>query len=133
MEKQLYGEYKQLRKKGLKVKGWWFRVRGRQILSELNTEASFQFSNMWFDGFKERHHISLRRGTNVCQNPPEDKEAAIQHFHRSIRIKPSLGIDPGNTEPRGQWKKLPMLIKHLCPSLSQTAALILKRGRKQCG
>ena len=103
METQLYDEYKQLRKKGLKVKGWWFCVRGRQILNELNAEASFQFSNVWFDGFKERHHISLRKGTNVCQKPPEDKEAAIQHFHRFIRIKASLGIDSGNTEPLGWW------------------------------
>ena len=55
---------------------------------------------MWFDGFQERHHISLQKGTNVCQRPTDDKEAAIQHFHRSIQIKPSLGIVPGNIK---QW------------------------------
>ena len=52
MEERLYGEYKELRRKGLKVKGWWFRVRGKQILMELHPEALFQFSCSWFDGFR---------------------------------------------------------------------------------
>ena len=41
MEERLHDEYKQLRRKGLKVKGWWFRVHGKQLLLELHPEAVF--------------------------------------------------------------------------------------------
>ena len=60
MEEWLYDEYKKQRRKGLKMKGWWFRVRGKEILMELHPDASFQFSCSWFDGLKTRHRISLR-------------------------------------------------------------------------
>ena len=39
MKKKLYSEYRELRKKGLKVKGWWFRARAKQILSEMQPDA----------------------------------------------------------------------------------------------
>ena len=48
MEAKLYMEYKELRKKGLKVKGWWFRLRAQQILAELEPDTNFLFSNGWF-------------------------------------------------------------------------------------
>ena len=35
MEERLNSEYKDLRKKGLKVKGWWFRLHARQVLDDL--------------------------------------------------------------------------------------------------
>ena len=59
MEAELYQEYKSLRKRGLKVKGFWFKTRGRQLLKQMDPEASFHFSNGWFDGFKQRHRISF--------------------------------------------------------------------------
>ena len=31
MEEQLHSEYRELRRRGLKVKGWWFQQRGKQI------------------------------------------------------------------------------------------------------
>ena len=58
MEAALYREYRELRKTGLKVKGCWFITRGRQLLDELEPEASFQFSSGWFVRFKSRHKIS---------------------------------------------------------------------------
>ena len=100
MEERLYGEYKELRRKGLKVKGWWFRVRGKQILMELHPEALFQFSCSWFDGFKTCHRISLRRATNACQKPPDDKMEAIRRFHQSIRRKARTEESSG---PLGRW------------------------------
>ena len=100
MEAKLYMEYKELRKKGLKVKGWWFRVRAQQILTELKPDTNFQFSNGWFLGFKKRHRISMRRATNTCQKEPEDKRSAVQCFHRNIRRKASEGEQIG---PLGQW------------------------------
>ena len=40
MEERLQSEYKDLGKQGLKVKGWWFRLRARQILGELQSFAT---------------------------------------------------------------------------------------------
>jgi len=95
MERQLYLEYKELRKQGLKVKGYWFRVRAKQIMEVTNPESSACFSNSWFDGFKQRHKISLRRATNVSQKPAEDKRGTIQGFHRNIREIAGKGDQTG--------------------------------------
>ena len=67
MEERLHSEYKDLRKKGLKVKGWWFRLRARQILGELQPEANFCYSDAWFSGFKKKYRLSMRHATNTCQ------------------------------------------------------------------
>ena len=100
MEKQLYESYKELRKKGLKVKRWWFRLKAKAILKELEPEATFKFSDDWFTRFKRRHKISLRRATNTCQKEPDDKRSTIQHFHRSIREKAKAGSSVGSL---GKW------------------------------
>ena len=91
VEERLYREYRGLRRKGLKVKGWWFRTRAKAILQELYPDETFQFSNSWFTGFKTRSRISLRRGTNTCQKQPADKRIAIQSFHRAIRNEAQNG------------------------------------------
>ena len=54
-------------------------------MAEVDPEATFAFCNGWFDRFKVRHKISLRRSTNVAQKPANDKRTAIQGFHREIR------------------------------------------------
>ena len=43
MEAKLYMKYKELRKKGMQVKGWWFRLHAQQILTELEPDTNFQF------------------------------------------------------------------------------------------
>ena len=85
MEERLYQEFKDLRSKGLKVKSYWFKIRGKQILAEMEPDANFTFSNGWFDRFKARQSISLRRTTNIAQRPADDKEEAIRQFHHTIR------------------------------------------------
>ena len=67
------------------MKGYWFKLRGKQILAEMEPEATFSFCNGWFDRFKVRHKISLRRSTNVAQRPAGDNRKAIQQFHCGIR------------------------------------------------
>ena len=67
------------------MKGYWFKMRGRQLLKEMEPEAVFGFCDGWFDRFKVRHKISFRRATNVTQKPAEDKKQALQTFHRNIR------------------------------------------------
>lgn len=102
MEKELYDSYKELRKKGLKLKKWWFMHKAKTILKEIDPEANFQFSDDWFTGFKKRHGISLRRATNTSQKEPDNKRSAIQHFHRSIREKAKKGTSVGSL---GKWTK----------------------------
>ena len=101
VEAELYREYRQLRKHGLKVKGYWFKVRAKQLLAEKIPEASFLFSDDWFDAFKQCHRISLRRATNVSQKPADDKRGAIQGFHLTIREVAREGEIKG---PLGQFQ-----------------------------
>ena len=59
-------------------------------------DNTFKYSLGWFTRFKTRYKISLRRATNTAQKVPQDKEAAIQEFHRQIREvqAPSEGDGP---------------------------------------
>ena len=95
VEEKLRTEYRELRKKGLKVKGWWFPTRAKQIVEELHPDKTFVFSNTWFAGFKTCSHISLRRSTNTCQRQPADKKSAIQGFHQAIRREARNGESVG--------------------------------------
>ena len=90
MEAVLYDDYKEPRKKGLKMKRFWFRTRARQLMDQMHPEVSFRFSEGWFDRFKARHSISLRRPTNVSQTPAEDKMGSIRRFHTDIRTVAAL-------------------------------------------
>ena len=81
MEEQLHAEFQQLRRRGIKIKGWWFKKRAKQIFNEQYPGQTFYFSDGWFAGFKKRYKISLRHANNSCQKPPESKKEAIRHFH----------------------------------------------------
>ena len=86
MEPALYQEYKEFRRKGLKVKGYWFKLRAGQLLTEMNPETNFKFSDGWFTAFKARYKISLQRHMNGTQKAPDDKVQAIRSFTvRSVR------------------------------------------------
>lgn len=85
VKERLYREYRDLRRKGLSVRGWWFRTKAKQLFEELHPDLTFHFSKCWFTGFKTRSHIILWRGTNKCQRQPADKKAVIQVFHCTIR------------------------------------------------
>ena len=75
VEDSLYKEYRSLRQQGLKV----------------NPDADFEFSNGWFDGFKQCLNISLRRPTNKAQHTPLDKRQLIRRFHQEIRQEVKSG------------------------------------------
>ena len=99
MEEQLHTEFRELRRRGVLVKGWWFLTRGKQLLPE--NDSGFKFSKGWFNRFKRRYKISLRRPTNTAQKQPTDKEEAIRKFHHEIRQaqQPSEDSD-GQVEDR---------------------------------
>lgn len=52
LEAALYEEYQALWRKGLKVKGYWFRVRARQLLSAMHPEATFCILGLLVQGFQ---------------------------------------------------------------------------------
>ena len=91
MEEKLVKEYREMRKKGIKVKGWWFKLRSKQLLDVLSPGENFKFSAGWFDAFKRRHKIALRRCANVCQQPPSNKIQALRRLHHDIRQQATSG------------------------------------------
>ena len=101
LEEVLYEEYRKLRQRGLKVKGWWFQTRGKQLLESISPGDKFKFSNQWFHGFKKRYNISLRRPTHKAQVIPSSKSELIQSFHRDIRAKAATGNQLG---PLGRFR-----------------------------
>ena len=100
MEEKLHKEVRELRRKGIKVKGWWFKARAKQILDSTNPDHNFKYSLGWFTRFKKRYRINLRISSNTAQNPPSDKEAAIQEFHRQIREAQLPGEGDGPKEEK---------------------------------
>ena len=96
IEEILYREYKGLHQCGLKVKGWWFKTRGEQLLQSMSSQRSeFKFSDSWFDGFKRRYKLSLRRPTHRAQVVPLSKAELVQSFHRTIRKEAKIGVQLG--------------------------------------
>ena len=85
MEAALVREFKELREKGLKVRGYWFKVRARQLLQQIEPGSTFQFSDGWFNRFKARQNITLSRSRNTAQTPAEDKLSLIRGFHHTIQ------------------------------------------------
>ena len=65
-------------RKGVKVKEWWFRSRCKQLMAELHPGVEFKMSNHWFDRFKSRYDISLRRPTNAAHKQRETLHTSIQ-------------------------------------------------------
>ena len=106
MEEQLHKEFRELRRKGMKVKGWWFKTRAKQILDSSDPGHAFQFSEGWFTNFKNRYKISLRCPTNTAQKPPDDKEAAIMEFHRQVRRIQLPGKGEGPQEEQFQLHQI---------------------------
>ena len=73
------------------MKGYWFKARARQLMSEMLPDAPFRVSESWFTGFKVCHSISFCRPTNTSQRPPADKMDLIKQFHREIRKAGAVG------------------------------------------
>ena len=89
-------EFQELRLKGLRVTGYWFKIHAKQLAEELEPGTRFVVSEGWFSRFKARHSVSLRRPTNASQKPARDKEGSIQTFYRELRklATPAEGESP---------------------------------------
>ena len=107
MEKRLYAEFTAMRDKGMKVKEWWFRSRTKQLMEEMYPKAEFTMSDSWFQNFKFRFRISLRRPTNTAQKPPESLRSLSQQFHRFVRrsAENTQVLFPNQTGLIGPWEQ----------------------------
>ena len=54
-------------------------------MAELYPGVEFKMSNLWFDRFKSRYDISLRRPTNAAQKQSETLRTSIKQLHRYLR------------------------------------------------
>ena len=88
MEEKLYDEYKKLCKKGLKVKGYWFKLWAQQKFGRIWIVR--QHSVFLMDSLVPPQN-QLEMETNVAQKQPDSKRHAIQQFHRKIRGVASEG------------------------------------------
>jgi len=104
MEAALHAKFRQLRDKGVKITGRWFRLEAENLFKEIypDTPSTFKFSDNWFNGFKKRYRISFRVVTNKAQNVPADKVDKIRSFHHFIRRNSARGVQIG---PLGRWAK----------------------------
>ncbi|KAK3736791.1 hypothetical protein QZH41_011740 [Actinostola sp. cb2023] len=106
MEVKLFNEFREMRVIGMRVKEWCFRGRCKQLMEELHPGVEFKMSNHWFDRFKSRYDISLRRPTNAAQKEPETLRS-MQQFHRYIRktaIEKSKELDNVQEGIVGPWQ-----------------------------
>ena len=88
--------YKGLRQHGLKVKGWWFKTRGEQLLQSMSSkQGEFKFSDSWFDGFKRCYKLSLRRPTHRARVIPSSQAESVRSFHCTIRKEAKKGFQLG--------------------------------------
>ena len=86
--KLLVAEFKLRRAKGSKISKLWLTTKMKQKIESCYGEKEankFKGSNNWFQRFKRRHHISLRRRTNKKKNAANDSKETIQQFHRELR------------------------------------------------
>jgi transposase-like protein len=95
MEEELYLQYQKLRSDGLKVKGWWFEAKSKELMKDMHPGEEFKFSDGWFTAFKKRKRISYRSTTNMSQKTPNDYESTIREFHKTIRSLASKGEKKG--------------------------------------
>lgn len=80
MESLLTEDFIEARKQGCKITKRWFNYQARQIYQRLYPErvsrgitghlkyAGFQFSGGWFQGYRRRNGVAVRRPTKKAQN-----------------------------------------------------------------
>ena len=95
MEVILCKEYWSFRERGIKIKGWWFKARAKQLLEAAHMNSQFKIFNAWFHWFKCHYKISLWCPTNKAQRIPKDKRELIRNFHWKICQEAAVGSQIG--------------------------------------
>ena len=84
MEDKLYSEFLQLRKDGRKVKRWWFNTREKQLMADLYPVKDFKRSDQWFERFRNRKNLNLRKRTHAAQHAPSSLRGALSKFDAKL-------------------------------------------------
>jgi len=108
--KLLLVEFKLRRAAGNKVSKLWFKKKMKEKIAACygpEEAAKFKGSNNWFQRFKKRHRIVLRRRTNKKKLCADDGRETIQKFHRDLRrsLRTSRRRNKSSTiDPKyGRW------------------------------
>ena len=105
----LIAEFKVRRATGCKVTKLWLRKKMKSKIEMCcgKSEAdSFKESNNWFQRFKKRHGLVLRRRTNKKKNSADDGREIIQKFHKNFRkfLKTHRRRNKSSIDPKyGRW------------------------------
>lgn len=107
--KLLIAEFKVRRAAGCKVTKLWLRKKMKSKIEMCygKSEADkFKGSNNWFQRFKKRHGLALRRRTNKKKNSADDGREIIQKFHKNLRksLKTHRRRNKSSIDPKyGRW------------------------------
>ncbi|XP_028404065.1 tigger transposable element-derived protein 2-like [Dendronephthya gigantea] len=107
--KLLVSEFKLRRAAGSKVSKLWIKKTMKaKIEMCYGKEAAERFkgSHNWFQRFKKRHGIVLRRRTNKKKDSADDGRSTIQKFHRNLRksLKTQRRRNRSSIDPKyGRW------------------------------
>ena len=86
--KLLLAEFKLRRAKRSKIFKLWIKLKMKKTIESCygKEEADkFKASDNWFQRFKRRNNISLRRRTNKKRHSADDARETIQEFRRNLR------------------------------------------------
>lgn len=84
----LVAEFKLRRAAGSKVSKLWLKKRMKSKIEACygaKEAAKFKGSSNWFQRFKKRHNIVLRRRTNTKKVCADDGQDTTQKFHGDLR------------------------------------------------
>lgn len=84
----LLAEFKLRKAAGSKVSKLWFKKRMKSKIEACygaKEAAKLKGSSNWFQRFKKRHNIVLRRRTNTKKVCADDGRDTIQKFHGDLR------------------------------------------------
>lgn len=59
IEEMIHKEFREMRRRGIKVKGWWLKFQGIEILDMRHPGLSFKFLDGWLAQFKFCYRINL--------------------------------------------------------------------------
>ena len=105
----LFAEFKLQRAKGSKVSKIWIRKTMKSKIERCygkHEADKFNASNNWFQRFKRRHNIVLRRRTNKKKDSANDGRKTIQEFHRNLQksLQTTRRRNNPSFEPKyGRW------------------------------
>lgn len=103
-EAELHNMYRQMRARGLRVKGYWLRVQMKRLVVRIYGEAAaatFKASKSWLVAFTDYYSMSLRRRSNKKNVSVEERATKCKRWHARFRRRLRKGVQ---RDPKwGRW------------------------------